>query len=70
MEQKEFEELSVKEVESLNGEHENESVLQAWRAGYIYFQQKVKQASETLYNEEFTDEMIERANDELDCFES
>lgn len=70
MTQLEFEKLSFTECKSLNGEQEKEEVLQAWRAGYIYFQQKVKKASETMFNEEFTDEMIELSNEQLDPFKS
>lgn len=42
MTQKEFEKLSFEECKSLNGEQETQAVLEAWRAGYIYLQQKLK----------------------------
>lgn len=69
MTQKEFEKLSFEECKSLNGEQENKAVLEAWRSGYIYLQNKLKTMSETMYNDEFTDSIIEIANEELDCFE-
>ena len=36
MTQKEFEELSIEQVKKLNGHQDQENVLDAWRAGYIY----------------------------------
>lgn len=68
MTQKEFEKLSFEECKSLNGEQETEAVLEAWRAGYIYLQRKLKTMAETLYNDEFIDQIIELSNEELDCF--
>lgn len=68
MTQKEFEKLSFEECKSLNGEQETEAVLEAWRAGYIYLQQKIKEMSETLYNNDFVDCAIELVEQELDCF--
>lgn len=69
MTQKEFEKLSFEECKSLNGEHETKAVLEAWRAGYIYLQNKLKTMSETMCNDEFTYSIIEIVNEELDCFE-
>jgi hemoglobin-like flavoprotein len=70
MKQEEFEKLSFEECKSLNGEQETEAVLEAWRAGYIYLQRKLKQMSETMYNEEFTNAIIELSKEELDCFKT
>ena len=69
MTQKEFEKLSFEECKSLNGEQETKAVLEAWRAGYIYLQRKLKTMSETMYNDEFVDSIVELSNEELDCFE-
>jgi hemoglobin-like flavoprotein len=68
MTQEEFEKLSFDECKMLNGEHETESVLEAWRAGYIYLQQKIRQMAETMHNDEFCDTIIGLSNEELDCF--
>lgn len=46
MKQKEFEELSKKEVKELNGG--DESAQEAWRAGYIYVQQQIKKLKNHL----------------------
>lgn len=70
MTQKEFEKLSFEECKSLNGEQETEAVLEARRAGYIYLQQKLKTMSNTMYNEEFVDTIIELSNEELDSFKN
>ena len=68
MTQIEFEQLSFEECKSLNGEQETEAVLEAWRAGYIFLQQKIKEMLETMHNGEFTDAIIDLSNEELDFF--
>jgi hypothetical protein len=68
MGQKEFEKLSYTEIKQLNGKQDDESVLVAWRAGYIYLQQKIAKMSRTMYNEEFVDSVSELSEENLDCF--
>ena len=69
MNQKEFEILAFEECKSLNGKQDNKDVLDAWRAGYIYLQSKLKSMSETMFMDDLVDSVIEIANEELDCFE-
>ncbi len=67
MNQKEFEELSKKEVKELNGG--DESAEQAWRAGYIYAQQQVKKLRESTFMDEYMDELDDLCDQNLDYFE-
>lgn len=46
MTQIEFEELSRKQVKELNGEQDNEAVLEAWRDGYLYVIEKMNEISD------------------------
>ena len=70
MTQKEFQELSKNEVKELNGEHENEDVTSAWRAGYIYAQSLINKSFQSDYHDEFFNKVEEFINDELDEFEA
>jgi len=56
MDNKEFIELSEKRVKSLNGSDKEES-FEAWRAGYIYFQNIVKKHIRHDHMEDFLDKM-------------
>ena len=68
MKQKEFEELSKKEVKELNGG--DESAQEAWRAGYIYVQQQIKKIEESsACMEDYIDKLEELSNQNLDYFE-
>ena len=67
MNQKEFQELSKKEVKDLNGG--DESAKQAWRAGYIYAQQQVNKYRRTCYMNEYIDKLDDLCDQNLDCFE-
>ena len=53
MTQKEFIELSEKEVLSLNGHSSDENVTEAWRGGYIYLREKLREFYENMYQDEF-----------------
>lgn len=68
MNQKEFEELSKKEVKDLN--HGDESAEQAWRAGYIYAQQQVKKLRESAFMDEYMDKLDDLCDQNLDYFEN
>lgn len=65
--QKEFEELSKKEVKDLNAG--DESAEQAWRAGYIYAQQQVKKLRESTFMDEYMDKLDDLCDQNLDYFE-
>ena len=53
MTQKEFIELSEKEVLSLNGYSNDENVTEAWRGGYIYMREKLREFYQNMYQDEF-----------------
>lgn len=53
MTQKEFIELSQKEVLSLNGHSSDENVTEAWRGGYIYMREKLRKFYQNMYQAEF-----------------
>jgi hypothetical protein len=72
MTQKEFIELSEKEVLSLNGHSSDENVTEAWRGGYIYLREKLREFYENMYQDEFFEKIetileseINEFNDEL-----
>ena len=72
MTQKEFIELSEKEVLSLNGHSSDENVTEAWRGGYIYLREKLREFYENMYRDEFFEKIeiileseINEFNDEL-----
>lgn len=67
MNQSEFIELSAKEVKGLNGSSREETI-EAWRAGYNFARNFVKQKMATCHMTEFIDEMEEFTNIELDEF--
>jgi len=69
MYQKEFVEKSIEEVKRLNGLHENEDVVQAWRAGYIFFKEKLEESFRNDYNEDFMEKVENMIDPELDWFE-
>ena len=68
MTQKEFEELSIEQVKKLNGHQDQENVLDAWRAGYIYAQNIVKKSFQNDFQDEFYDKVEDFVTDELDVF--
>jgi hypothetical protein len=53
MTQREFIELSEKEVLTLNGHSSDENVTEAWRGGYIYLREKLREFYENMYQDEF-----------------
>ena len=57
MTQKEFIELSEKEVLSLNGHSSDENVTEAWRGGYIYLREKLREFYENMNQCDFFDEI-------------
>jgi len=72
MTQKEFIELSEKEVLSLNGHSSDYAVTEAWRGGYIYLVEKLRKFYENMHQEEFFEQIetlleseISEFNDEL-----
>lgn len=67
MTNKEFIQLSEKEVKKLNG-NDNESAFEAWRAGYNYARKIVKKSINEDYNSDFVDKMEEFSNEELEEF--
>jgi adenosylcobinamide amidohydrolase len=67
MTQKEFIELSEKEVLELNGS-KNESVREAWRDGFIYAQKIVRKSLHEDFNDEFMTKMEELSEVELGVF--
>lgn len=67
MRQKEFEELSKKEVKELN--RGDKSAEEAWRAGYIYLQQQILGWRESMYHHEYMGNLDEICDQELDYFE-
>lgn len=67
--QKQFIELSKKRVKELNGEEENESVLEAWRDGYIYFQEALRKSFETDHQIDFLEKVELSIYPELDSFD-
>lgn len=68
MTQEEFIRLSKKEVKWLNGRQEDQDVTTAWRSGYLYFRDLVK---DSLHNDPyFIDRMEHLVEDDfLDEFE-
>ena len=67
MNNKEFIELSEKKVKNLNGSKHEES-NEAWRNGYNYLVNKIRESFENDYNDEFMDKMEEIAMSELEEF--
>lgn len=69
MTQSKFIELSKIEVRQLNGEHENEDVTTAWRAGYLYAQSLIRKSFEKDDSMEFLDKVETFIEPILDEFE-
>lgn len=67
MTNKEFILLSEKEVKQLNASEHEES-NEAWRRGYNYLANKIRQSFENDYNDEFMEKMEEIAMSELEEF--
>lgn len=67
MTNKDFILLSEKEVKSLNSSKHEES-NEAWRSGYNYLANKIRQSFENDYNDEFMTKMEEIAMSELEVF--
>lgn len=68
MTQKEFIELSEKEVLSLNGHSSDENVTEAWRGGYIYLREKLREFYENMYQDEFFEKMETILESEINEF--
>ena len=68
MTQKDFIELSEKEVLSLNGHSGNENVTEAWRGGYIYLVEKLRKFYENMHQDEFFDEIEKILESEINEF--
>ena len=68
MTQKEFIELSEKEVLSLNGHSGDVNVTEAWRGGYIYMREKLRQFYENMYQDEFFEEVEKILEGEINEF--
>lgn len=68
MTDKEFFELSEKEVLALNGSRK-EASLEAWRAGYIYAKEQIyKMITQAEDGGDFIDQVTRFANQELSLF--
>ena len=68
MTQKEFIELSEKEVLSLNGHSSDENVTEAWRGGYIYLREKLREFYENMYQDEFFEKIETIIESEINEF--
>lgn len=68
MNNKEFIELSKKEVKSLNGS-ETEAAQEAWRAGYNYARMQVRKMMNTYFMDECLTKLEEMCEGELEEFE-
>lgn len=68
MTQKEFIELSEKEVLSLNGHSSDENVTEAWRGGYIYMREKLREFYQNMYQDEFFENVEKIIEDEINEF--
>lgn len=68
MTQKEFIELSEKEVLSLNGHSSDYAVTEAWRGGYIYLVEKLRKFYENMYQDEFFEEVEKILEGEINEF--
>lgn len=68
MTQKEFIELSEKEVLSLNGHSNDENVTEAWRGGYIYMREKLREFYQNMYQDEFFENVEKILEDEINEF--
>jgi hypothetical protein len=68
MTQKEFIELSEKEVLSLNGHSSDENVTEAWRGGYLYMREKLRKFYENMYQDEFFEEIENLLEPEINEF--
>ena len=68
MTQKEFIELSEKEVLSLNGYSNDENVTEAWRGGYIYMREKLREFYQNMYQDEFFENVEKILEDEINEF--
>ena len=68
MTQKEFIDLSEKEVLSLNGHSSDENVTEAWRGGYIYLREKLREFYENMYQDEFFEKIETIIESEINEF--
>jgi hypothetical protein len=69
MKQQDFINLSIEEVKMLNGEHKNEDVTMAWRAGYIFLKEKLEKSFRNDFNDEFMSKIEDIIEQDLDAFE-
>lgn len=71
MNQKEFIELSKKEVRELNaGYNSVDDHAESWRGGYEFAREKILKLLQEKYAEDFLTEVEEFATQELDVFDS
>lgn len=69
MNQNEFEKLAISEVKSLNGHQDQENVLDAWKAGYIYLKEEIEKSFRNDFHEEFLTKVEEIIDQQIDVFE-
>lgn len=69
MTNKEFIELSEKEVKKLNGSTLEEA-CQAWRSGYNYLVRKIRESFENDFNDEFMAKMEDISDSDLEIFKT
>ena len=70
MQQKEFIDLSKKEVKELNAGYDNiENHSKSWRGGYIYLIKKKKKCFRNDFHEDFLTKIEEIIDQDLDVFE-
>ena len=67
MTNKEFILLSEKEVKNLNGS-KHEKSNEAWRSGYNYLANKIRESMQNDYNDDFMTKMEEIAESEFENF--
>lgn len=69
MNQNEFQKLAIEEVKSLNANHDQENVLDAWKAGYIYLKEQIENSFRNDFHEEFLTKVEEIIDQQIDVFE-
>jgi len=69
MTQKEFVELSKREVKSLNGHQEQDNVLDAWRGGYEFARKEIETLLKNEYHNEFLTKVEAFIEQDLEVFD-
>lgn len=70
MQQKEFIDLSKKEVKELNAGYDNiENHSESWRGGYIYLLEQIEKCFRNDFHEDFLTKIEEIIDQDLDVFE-